>query len=158
LSWPPEAHLDDLLLRSAKKEDFPAIRVLIREVNINPAGLDWNRFIIAERTNGQFVGCGQLKPHGDGSLELASIAVKPQFRNQGVARLIIEELLSRGLRPLYLTCRSSLGPFYEKFGFRAIGKDEMPRYFQRLAGIAGIISALRLMDERLLVMKLDTTP
>lgn len=145
--------MDEIKLRAAVEADFPAIRALIRQTGINPTGLDWRRFLVAESPAGAFIGCGQLKPHSDGSLELASLAVVPAWRGQGVARLIIQTLMERAPRPLYLTCRGSLGPFYEKFGFRRLERDEMPPYFRRLSRLAEIVG--KLLKETMLVMKLD---
>jgi len=59
--------------------------------------LDWKRFVVAETHDGGFIGCGQLKPHKDSSLELASIAVDASYRGQGVARAMIEHLLASSL-------------------------------------------------------------
>ncbi len=144
---------DAVKLRDAVKADFPAIRALVRQTGINPLGLDWRRFIVAESPAGAFIGCGQLKPHSDGSLELASLAVVPAWRDRGVARLIIQALRAKAPRPLYLTCRGALGPFYEKFGFRVLRHDEMPPYFRRLSRLAGIVG--KLVNETMLVMKAD---
>jgi hypothetical protein len=52
-------------------------------------------------------------------------------------------------------CESSLGPLYEKFGFRGITREEMPRYFQRISQLAGLVTTLARREERLLVMKLQ---
>ena len=142
-------------LFSALEADFPAIKGLIHETGINPTGLDWHRFTVAKTPQGEFIGCGQLKPHGDGSVELASIAVKTARRKKGVASAIIKKLMAEAPRPLYLTCLSNNGPFYEKFGFRIISGDELPKYFRRLTKVAGLISALSLMQEKMLVMMLD---
>jgi N-acetylglutamate synthase-like GNAT family acetyltransferase len=76
----------DFTLRSATAGDFPGIRRLIGRVQINPTGLDWRRFVLAVDASGSMLGCGQLKPHGDAILELASIAVEPPYRHRGVAR------------------------------------------------------------------------
>jgi hypothetical protein len=43
---------------------------------------------------------------------------------------------------------------YEKFGFRAIELDEMPRYFQRMKKLFDLSKAVRKIDEGLLIMKL----
>jgi hypothetical protein len=51
-------------------------------------------------------------------------------------------------------CESSLGPLYEKFGFRAISYEEMPRYFQRMSKLAGLVTTLARRKERLLIMNL----
>jgi amino-acid N-acetyltransferase len=137
-------------LRPADSADFPAIRGLIRAAQINPLGLHWQRFVIAVDAQGQMIGCGQVKPHRDGSRELASIAVTPAWRGQGVARAIIEHLLAIHPGTLYLTCRAGLGAFYEKFGFGAIQAADMPPYFRRLSRLAKL--ATRLTGENLLVM------
>ena len=140
-------------LHPATESDAPAIRRIIHQAHINPMSLHWQRFILAVDEQGQVIGCGQIKQHRDGSLELASIAVVPAWQKRGVARQIIEHLLARYPGRLYLTCRSSLEPFYERFGFRAIGLPEMPPYFQRMARLVGRLQRLLRQDEGLSVMR-----
>lgn len=142
-------------VRSARESESAQIRDLIYSVGINPMGLDWKRFVVAANKRDEMIGCGQIKPHGQDVLELASIAVYPEYRGQGVARAIIEHLLKDSPRPVYLMCESSLGSFYEKFGFRGISYEEMPRYFQRISKLAGLAATLVRREERLLIMKLQ---
>jgi len=142
-------------LRPARESEFTQIRDLIHLVGINPMGLDWKRFVVAVNDRDEMIGCGQLKPHGEEILELASLAIYPEHRGRGVARAIVEHLLADSLRPLYLMCESSLEPFYEKFGFRSVSYEAMPRYFQRISKLAGLVTTLAHRDERLLVMKLQ---
>jgi len=142
-------------LRPARESESAQIRDLIRSSGINPMGLDWKRFILAVNDKDEMIGCGQLKPHGKEILELASIAVVPEYRKQGIASAIIEHLLKDSPRPLYLTCISTMGPFYEMFGFVSLHYDEMPRYFQRLSKLAMAMMSLASRNERLLVMKLQ---
>jgi N-acetylglutamate synthase-like GNAT family acetyltransferase len=144
-----------ITIRPAQETESAQIQDLIHLVGINPMGLDWKRFVVAVNERAEMLGCGQLKPHGGEMLELASIAVYPEHRGKGVARLIIEHLLKDSPRPLYLMCESSLGPLYEKFGFRAISYEEMPRYFQRISKVAGLVTTLARRQERLLIMKLQ---
>lgn len=139
-------------LRSATDLDAPAIRVLVREAGINPFGLDWRRFILAVDTGGRIIGCGQVKPHRDGSRELASIVVHPSWRLKGVARAIIEQLLADHPGTLYLTCRESLGEFYARFGFKPAQLEEMSPYFRRLAVLPAFLKRTGIMKEGLLVM------
>jgi N-acetylglutamate synthase-like GNAT family acetyltransferase len=121
-----------ITIRSATQSDQADIKALVKEVGINPLGLKWQRFLVAEDETGRFIGCGQVKPHRDGSLELASIAVKKEGRKQGVARQIIQSLQKEYGRPLWLTCVSNLVPFYEQFGFIEVDQlKEMPAYFRR---------------------------
>ncbi len=147
--------MTDFTLRSASALDAPAIKKLIKEAQINPTGLDWHRFVVAVDDMNAVVGCGQLKPHRGGIMELASIAVVPGKRKRGIARAVIESLLKRAPRPLYLTCRSSLGPFYRQWGFRQLEIAEMPRYYRNLARVMSIVGQLFMADERLLVMLLQ---
>lgn len=147
--------LVDFVVRPAVQEDSVVIREMVRVARINPTGLDWHRFLVAVSPEGTLAGCGQIKPHGDGSRELASIVVAPEFRGRGVARLVIDQLLLNETRPIYLMCRSRLGPFYQKFGFRAIATGERPPYFRRMARLAKVFSVMAREGESLLVMKLD---
>ncbi len=143
-------------IRPAHEKDAVRIHDLIHLVGINPMGLDWRRFVVAVDERDEMIGCGQLKPHARGILELASIAVYPEQQGKGVARAIIEHLLKDSPRPLYLMCESSLGPFYEKFGFQGISYPEMPRYFQRMSKLAGLAASLARRKERLLIMRLQS--
>ncbi len=139
-------------IRPAVFQDSAAIRVLVISGQINPTALDWRRFCVAVTEEGDVIGCGQIKPHRDGSQELASIAVREAWRGRGVARALIEALLASHSGPLYLMCRSGLGEMYQKFGFRALSEEEMPEYFRWVRKVAGVVEALRKRDEVLLVM------
>src|SRR6266545_3537798 len=143
-------------LRPAQETESAAIKDLIHLVGINPMDLDWRRFIVAVDAGDQIIATGQIKPHGRDIHELASIAVTPEYRGQGLARAMIEYLLKDSPRPLYLTCRTQLEPLYEKFGFRAIPYEEMPRYYQRISKLVGLVKAVARLSEGdgLSVMKL----
>lgn len=119
------------MVRSATAADQAAINRIVRSAGINPFGLHWRRFVVAE-ANGVVVGTGQIRTHGDGSRELASIAVTPAHRGQGVARSVIEALLARRRDVLFLICRGELEPMYARFGFRRIGRAEAPPHFARM--------------------------
>lgn len=147
--------MTNFTLRPARESEARQIKYLIHLVGINPMGLDWKRFIVAINEREEILGVGQLKPHGEEVLELASIAVSPEHRGNGVARAIIEFLLKDSPRPLYLTCLSTLEPLYQKFGFQTISYGEMPRYFQRISKLANVFFTFANKDESLLVMKLQ---
>jgi N-acetylglutamate synthase-like GNAT family acetyltransferase len=149
--------LADVTFRPATAADAADIRAIIRSVRINPMDLDWKRFLLASSPDGELVACAQLKPHADGTLELASLAVRPAWRGRGLARRLVEQLLSDSPRPLYLTCRSGLESFYQKFGFRALANDELTPYFRRLQRLATGMMSLFRDGETLLVMRLDAS-
>ena len=113
-----------------------AIQALIHKVDINPYKLDWRRFIIALDKEKNLIGCGQVKLHRDGTPELASLAVEPAWRGQGVARAIIERLLKdHPYKKLYVFCPQSLQMIYEKFGFGLCTRKAIPPYL-RTAGFS----------------------
>lgn len=138
-------------LRRATAEDAPVIRKIITRVHDNPTGLNWKRFILATGENGNLIGCGQVKPHRDGSFELASIAVMPEWRGKGIARAIITRLIQDHPGALFLTCRGNLGPMYQKFGFEAIQREEMPPHFYKLSGLFHLYN--KMFPDSLLVMR-----
>jgi GNAT superfamily N-acetyltransferase len=140
-------------LRAATAADQPAIRRLIRQVRINPMGLDWHRFVVIEDPGGGIVACGQVKPHGDGARELASLAVADGWRGRGLARAVIEHLKRRAGPPLWLTCREGLVPLYARYGFvRVTARGEMTPYFRRLDRLARQILRLLRPGEGLAIM------
>jgi N-acetylglutamate synthase-like GNAT family acetyltransferase len=142
-----------LTIRPATQADQPTIRKMIREAGINPMNLKWPNFLVAEES-GLTVGIGQVKRHGDGSPELASLAVVPDRRRQGIGSTLVRELIARhGGEVLYLTCRSQLEGYYERFGFRRLQRAELPPYFARLIPTINAIG--RLYRMRILVMRLD---
>lgn len=149
-------YLAEFSVRPATRDDFPVIRSLINTVQINPTGLEWRRFLVVVTSQGNLLGCGQIKPHADRSHEIASIAVQEQARGQGVARAVIEALLKLEVeRALYLMCRARLKSLYIKFEFHAIRLVEMPPYFQRIGRIERVFNSMAQPDDRLLVMRLD---
>jgi N-acetylglutamate synthase-like GNAT family acetyltransferase len=134
-------------IRRATAEDERTIKALVRSSNINPIGIHWQRFLVAEDAapeGRRILGIGQVKMHGDGSRELASIATVPDRRGEGIATAIIEILLETeagaSSSPLYLTCRSHMAPFYERVGFRKVESlAGMPLYFRRLMRLAKVL-------------------
>lgn len=144
-------------IRSAKPEDEQVIKMLVRTEKLNPLGLNWERFVVAVDADGRILGCVQLKPHNDGSVELASLVTLPEMRGRGVASALIEYIIHTNKTDIYLMCRSGLGEFYNKFGFRAIDLPDLPPYFHRILRLAKVMGVLLPDKEGLLVMFLKKT-
>ena len=125
-------------LRPATITDQPKITALINKVRINPRNLNWERFVIAE-DDGAMVGCGQIKPHGDGTKELASIAVEPDYQGKGVGTMVMNALLEREPGELYLTCLRHNVTYYERFGFRELKFEEFPPDMKRMFRFARVV-------------------
>jgi N-acetylglutamate synthase-like GNAT family acetyltransferase len=145
-----------ITIRSATEAEQPAITAIVRTARINPRDLDWRRFLVAEE-DGRIVGVGQIKPHHDGSRELASLAVIPERQKQGVGAAIVRALLAGENGALHLMCLDQLEPYYARFGFRRLAPDEMPPYFRRISRLAGIFRFAASLSGRqiqLIVMRL----
>ena len=125
---------------------------MVTSAHINPFSLDWQRFLLAIDATGRVTGCIQVKPHGDGIREMASLVVIPTHRGQGIARVLIEAVQAAQPRPLYLTCRGRLQPLYRKFGFRSLEMAEMPPYFRRLRRLASFLVLFMPREDGLAVM------
>lgn len=141
-------------IRPALESEFTQIKALINLVGNNPSGLDWKRFIVGVNNEEKVIACGQLKPHSGGILELASISTHPDCERKGIASAIIVELLKTPARPLYLMCMEHNGSLYERFGFRIIDENEMPKYFRRMKNLFKVADVVMQSGEDLLIMKL----
>jgi N-acetylglutamate synthase-like GNAT family acetyltransferase len=142
-------------LRPATHNEAGEIRRLVRQAGINPFGLDWRRFTLALASDGKVIGCGQLKPHGNDVVELASLVVEESWRGLGIGRRLVEELIDQAGRPLWLMCGSSLVPLYEKFGFVEVAPDQaQPGYFARMRRVVAIFNTLAAREQYLAIMVL----
>ena len=128
----PDTPSNTITLRPAEQGDDAAIHAMIRKERLNPLAITWSHFVLAVTQSGEIIGCCQVKTHRDGSRELASLVVCPEWRGQGVARLMIEYLLERNPGTLYLTCMDRLEPLYQRFGFQTLHDPAtLPLYFRR---------------------------
>jgi N-acetylglutamate synthase-like GNAT family acetyltransferase len=130
------------LIRAAAAADAPAIRGLIRQAQLNPLDLDWRRFLVAD-DHGEVVACSQVRVHGGGTRELASVAVAPSHRGRGLGRAIAEAAIAREpVRPLYLYTESRIEAFWTKFDFRPVEGEAIPRDLRASLRIARIATAV----------------
>lgn len=143
-----------ITLRPATAADQKRIVEVIREAEINPMDLKWQNFLLAvDDATGQVVGTAQIKRHGDGSRELASIATIAAYQKRGIATRLIEALLAQNPDRLYLTCLRYMVPFYEKFGFALIPPADYTPYFKRLNRLAQVFQFFSKEDWKMQVMR-----
>ena len=143
-----------IVVRPATAADQKTIKAIIRAVQINPMDLKWPNFVLAiDQDSGAIVGTAQIKQHGDGSRELASIGTLPSHRKRGIAHQLINHLLASHQGTLYLTCLDTMEKFYEQFGFRSITTSEMTPYFRRLMRLAATFQFASDEGRRLRVMQ-----
>jgi N-acetylglutamate synthase-like GNAT family acetyltransferase len=123
-------------LRSATPADQRSITRLIFQNQLNGLGIGWKSFTVAENEHGEFLGCGQIKQHGDID-ELASLVVEGKWQGHGVSNVLMDALMKRGRRPLWLMCESPLTTFYTRYHFREVKKpDQLPSYFRTIYWLA----------------------
>lgn len=139
-------------LRQAGEGDAARIKQFVRREHLNPLSLKWWNFWVAVDQAGEVIGCIQVKQHKDGSRELASLVVTPEWRKKGVARALILNILEKEAGDLYLMCRAVLGDFYRRFGFEAVESGKLPAYFKRIWRLAAVLKVITPGEENLLVM------
>jgi GNAT superfamily N-acetyltransferase len=83
-----------LHIRVASATDQRRIVQIVRAARINPTGLSWPRFLVAEQA-GQLAGTIQVKPHRDQTRELASLAVLPAYQGRGVGAVLVRAIQAR---------------------------------------------------------------
>jgi amino-acid N-acetyltransferase len=116
-------------VRSAQDEDLPAVQELLREANLPTDGVaDWlEQFRVAEH-EGRIVAVAGLETYGPSAL-LRSVAVRPDWRNSGLGRRLVEDLLSaaeaRGTHDVYLLTTTA-EHYFPRLGFTCIRRDEVP--------------------------------
>ncbi len=130
-----------ITLRPATPADQPAITALVRAARLNPIRIGWRNFLVAADA-GRVVGVGQVRPHGDGSRELASLAVAPDHQGAGIGTQLTWALLGRETPPTYLFCQEPTGSFYVRFGFRVVERTELPLTLARMHRLGNLIAAV----------------
>ncbi len=112
-------------LRQATAIDQPVIEKLIKEAHLNTRNIYWTRFLIAE-DNGKIVGIRQVKRHKNGTREVASGLVIPEYRHQGISTQLMNKILETEKGQLYLICDEKWYAYYAKFGFSRVATKALP--------------------------------
>jgi amino-acid N-acetyltransferase len=128
-------------IRHAVEEDQATIVSFIHQAKINPRNLHWQNFLVAEE-NGQVVGIRQVKVHSQGTREVASGFVLPEYRRQRISARLMHEMLARETGPLYTMVNEKWAPYYEQFGFRRVDVSQLPADFRKEYRIGRIVTSL----------------
>ena len=119
-----------VLVRPAIAADQHAILALARGERVNPTGLHWPRFFVAE-CDGALVGAVQMRLHHDGAHELGTLVVASHARNQGIAAQLINALLSRDRGRVFMVTGRKHAEHYARWGFAPIRPCQAPRAVSR---------------------------
>lgn len=117
------------ILASAAAADLPSILDLLRRSALPEDGLaEHLGSALVVREGGRLVGCAALEIHGGAAL-LRSVAVDPARRGEGLGVRLTEAALElarrRGIRQVFLLTTTA-GGFFPRFGFRPIGREQVP--------------------------------
>ena len=117
----------DWIVEPARPGDLPAIAELVAAVGGDLEDLLAEQFLVGRvgsTVQGKIVGCGRVKPYS-GFYELASLAVLREWRNSGVGKSIVAELVTWHEGPIYLICEDDVVDFFRRLGFVLIPMSEM---------------------------------
>jgi N-acetylglutamate synthase-like GNAT family acetyltransferase len=128
-------------IRPARPEDQEIIVSFIRQAKLNPRNLHWERFLVAEK-DGQIIGIRQVKVHAQGTREIASGFVLPEYRRQGISARLLDELLAREAGTLYTMVSEKREAYYEPFGFRQVDARQLPTDFRKEYRLGRIVTSL----------------
>ena len=143
-------------VRRATANDQTEITRLVHQARLNPRGLDWRRFVIAE-AGGAPIGVGQVRRHPDGSRELASLVVLSAHRDRGVAGRMIDALLSDEPGSVFTLVDRRYAQHFARWDFHPVDPADLPRSMARqlrIGRLATAIGSLLIRDRiRLLAMR-----
>jgi N-acetylglutamate synthase-like GNAT family acetyltransferase len=128
-------------IRPAREGDQVAITAMIRQARLNPADLQWRRFMVAEQ-DGQIIGVAQVRVHPDKARELASLAVVPSARGNGVATRLVDELLRDQTTEVYTLIDRPFVDHFRRWGFDRIDAARLPRSVRRVYRTGRIVTTL----------------
>ena len=115
----------DWTIRPADVKDRRKIRALVRSERLNPIRLHWRNFQVAV-VGDDIVGAVQMRSHSDGSRELGSLVVKPDYRLRGIAEELITAVLAKEPGVVYMITSRERQPRFRRHGFRAIATTAGP--------------------------------
>lgn len=120
--------MSDYTIRPAAEADAEIIKRMVRSAPLDPNAVDWHYFLVLEVVEAgqpQIVCIGMVHPEGDVQ-EVDSVVTLEAYRRRGYAEAVVNALIERAGKPLYLLAEPKLIPYYEKFGFRVMDTPEAP--------------------------------
>jgi N-acetylglutamate synthase-like GNAT family acetyltransferase len=134
-------------VRRAQQQDQAAITAMIRQARLNPAGLQWPQFMVASDDQ-QIIGVAQVRPYPDGTRELASLAVAPAARGQGVATRLIDALLQTETGAVFTLVDRPFAEHFGRWAFQEIDPADLPRSLARVYRIGRVVTTVASVLQR----------
>jgi N-acetylglutamate synthase-like GNAT family acetyltransferase len=86
-------------------------------------GRSWQRYWVLD-LGGLVVGCGRVEDYGIHG-ELYDLVIDRSLRRQGLGQFLVEQLVEKCQRPLYLASLPGAIAFYQRLGFVIVDEGEL---------------------------------
>jgi amino-acid N-acetyltransferase len=131
----------DVALVRAREKDVPFMMDLLRQSALPfsdiPEKVD-SLFLV--RSGSVVVGIGGVELMGEYGL-LRSLAIEKEEQGKGYGLAVVNGLMDHarqgGVRELYLLTTTAT-PFFARFGFEKVGRDQAPRVITQTSEFAGL--------------------
>jgi amino-acid N-acetyltransferase len=146
-------------IRRATVDDQVAITRLVHQARLNPRGLDWRRFVIAQAGDAP-IGVAQVRRHPDGSRELASLVVLSEHRDRGVAGRMIDALLTDEPGQVFTLVDRRYARHFIRWNLQPVDPVDLPRSMARQLLIGRVATAIGslLLRHRIRLLPLRRPP
>jgi amino-acid N-acetyltransferase len=133
---------DFLAVRKATAEDIDSIFTLVNDAASHGLMLARSKFrlcgtlanfLVATSSIHEVIGCGALVPLWVDLAEIVSLAVRAEYRGQGVGRMLVGRLVDEcsKLRICTVMTLTYQVEFFKQQGFTVADKDDFPRKLWR---------------------------
>lgn len=96
---------------------------------------DVRNFFVCRKDQGKIRGIAALRIFWEDLGEIYSLGVLPNLRNKGLGSLLVEKCLEEardmGLKRVFVLTSTQNASFFERFGFKEVSKDDLPRIIWR---------------------------
>ena len=111
-----------LRLERAKDEDRKMVQALLADNEMDYVD-PIEDFVLAKQ-DGEIVGCARMEDYPEMAM-LRPLVVAKAFRNRGIGRLILEQILPES-KPVVIVARGDSVKFYNALGFTVANWREIP--------------------------------
>lgn len=108
----------NISVRAAKQNEFSVIINYIQLFDLDNRELDYSQFVVTT-INENIIGFGRIRKHADCD-EFCSLGVLNEYRNLGVAKLLIEARIKLATQPIYMCC--IIPHYFKKMGFEIVNE------------------------------------